>query len=525
MPMNRFRISLASIAILGALAAPACKKNAGPGDSESPRAGRSGVEGRRAAARRGLPKPYALPAKPPMAMHVGVPSQVLAALATYVGTAGDSRAVLQTFAKMRGVGIETALVPFVDLQRPWDAATIENTTIVNVPIEKAHLADVKRLLAGKPTTGDFGAVDLQRPADQHGPKLAWLDERTATLALADDLRGLSTAGELARAYGKSNLFFTIDAARAKAEGAIEFPFARVHVKGDGPHDFHITTEGAAEIEGLDRIGDGALTGLLATPDLAAGVSTKYASYQQVIKDVTGRATRTLNDQNFLVRGVMEDMVKRFNTVVRSWNGRVLVGVGPQRHVLLALGSEDPGKASASIVSLVNSVTSNIDLASSFGLQVPRIRFKKNRATSEGIAIHAVALMNAKKQVPAELAPLLDAEGNLRVAFAGSTRGGAVMVVAGPEASETLVKWISHTKGAMPGNASRDHLVAATFATSTAGLAPLAKEQSAAQLLQLRADRPPTSAVVRRKGEVFDVQVNGPEPSKPQRAATRRTAQR
>jgi hypothetical protein len=522
--MHRFRLSLASISILVALAAPACKKNAaGPGEPESPRA-RSG-EGRRAAARRDLPKPYALPAKPPMAMHVAVPSQVLVALAGYVGKSGDARSVLRSFANMRGGGIETALVPYVDLQRPWDAATIENVSIVNVPIEKARVADVKRLLAGKPTTGDFGAVDLQRPAEQPGPKLAWLDERTATLALADDLRGLSTAGELGRAYGKSPLFFTIDAAQAKAEGAIEFPFARVHAKGEGVHDFHITTEGAADIEGLEAISDGALTGLLSTPDLAAGVSTKYASYHQVIKDITGRATRMLNDQNFLVRGVMEDMVKRFNAVVRSWNGRVLVGVGPQHHVVLALGSEDPGKASSSVVSFVSSVTSNIELASSFGIEVPRIRLKKNRATSEGIAIHAVALMNAKKQVPAELAPLLDAEGNLRIAFAGSPRGGAVMVVIGPEASETLVKWIAHTKGAVPGNASRDHLVAATFATSTAGLAPLTKQQSPATLLQLRADRPPTSAVVRRKGDVFDVQVNGPAPQRPQRAATRRTAQR
>ncbi len=523
MPMNRFRISLASIAILGALAAPACKKNAGPGDSESPRATRS--EGRRAAARRGLPKPYALPAKPPMAIHVAAPSQVLDALATYIGKSGDARAVLRSFTNMRGAGIEAQLVPYVDLHRPWDAATIENVSIVNVPIEKARIADVKRLLAGKPTTGDFGAVDLQRPAEQRGPKLAWLDERTSTLALADDLRGLSTAAELSRAYGKSGLFLTIDAAQAKAEGAIEFPFTRVNVKGEGAHDFHVTTEGPAQIEGIEAIADGALTGLLSSPELAAGVTTKYASYQQVIKDLTGRATRMLNDQNFLVRGVMEDMVKRFNATVRSWNGRVLVGIGPQRHVVLALGSEDPNKASSSVVSLVNSVTSNIELASSFGIQVPRIRFKKNRATAEGIAIHAVALMNAKKQVPAELAPLLDAEGNLRVAFAGSQRGGAVMVVVGPEATETLVKWIGHTKGAVPGNASRDHLVAATFATTTAGLAPLAKEQSAAELLQLRADRPPTSAVVRRKGEVFDVQVQGPAPAKPQRAATRRTAQR
>jgi len=500
---------------------PACKRSAvGPGEAETPRGRADRAEPRRAAKRPDMPRPYALPSQPPMAMHVGAPSQVLAALESYVGKSGDPRSVLQSFAAMRGGGIEAALVPFVDLRRPWDAATIEGSSIVNVPIERAKLAEVKRLLAGKPAEGKFGAVDLQRAPEHPGPRLAWLDEDTATLALSDDLRGLATAGELGRAYGKSPLFFTIDAVQAKAEGAIEFPFTRVHVKGDGIHDFRITTEGAAEIEGIDAISNGALTGLLASPDLAAGVTTKYSGYQQIIKDLTGRATRTLNDQNFLVKGVMEEMVKRFNTVVRSWNGRVLLGVGPERHLVLALGAEDPKKASGSVVMLVDSVMGNIDLASSFGIKVPRFRFKKNRSHVAGMNVHVVALANAKKQVPAELAPLLNADGDLRIAFAGSPRAGALMVVVGPEAPDTLVKWIEQTKGATPGSATRDHLVAATLATSAAGLAPLTQAQSPATLLQLRADRPPTSAVVQKKGEAFDVHVRGPKPSNVQRTAVR-----
>jgi hypothetical protein len=531
--MNRFRVSLASIALLASVVVPGCKRNAaGPGEAEAPR-GRAAKTERRQAARPDLPRPYALPAQPPMALHVAAPSHVLGALEAYAGKSDDPRAVLRSLASFRGGEIEAALVPYVDLNRPWDAATIEGKTIASVPIERARLADVKRLLQGKPAAGKFGAVDLQRPAEQKGAKLAWLDDESATLALADDLRGLATAQELSRAYGKTPLYFTIDAAQAKAEGAIEFPFARVHVRGDGAHDFRITTEGAEQIEGLDAISNGALTGLLSSPDLAAGVSTKYAKYQQVIKDLTGRATRTLNEQNFLVRGVMEDMVKRFNAVVRGWNGRVLVGVGPQRHLVLALGSEDAKKSSGAVVSLVDSVLGNIELASSFGIKVPHFKFRKNRATAGGMPVHVVALANAKKQIPAELAPLLDSEGNLRVAFAGSPRAGALMVVVGPEAAETLVKWIDSTKDATPGSATLDHLVSATFATSTAGLAPLTEQQSPATFLQLRADRPATWAVVQRKGPEFDVHVRGPEPAKPRRTPPprggqyphRRTAQR
>lgn len=519
--MNRLRLSLASIVLLGSLAAPACKRNAGPGEAESPRSRVHKSEGRRSASRAALPRPYALPSEPPMALHVGAPAQVFAAIESYVGKAGDPRSVLHSLAAYRGGGFETTLVPYVDLQRPWDAATIEGQEIVQVPIERAKLAEVKRLLMGKPANGKFGAVDLQRPAEHSGPKLAWLDEDTATLALADDLRGLATAGELSRAYGKSQLWFTIDAAQAKQVGAAEFPFSRIHVRGDGVHDFRITTEGPTEIEGLDAITEGALTGLLSSPDLAAAATTRYAGYQKVIKDLTGRATRTLNDQNFLVRGVMEDMVKRFNTVVRSWDGRVLVGVGPQHHIVLALGSEDAKKATSSAVGLISAVMGNISLANSFGIKVPHLRFQKNKTTSEGIAIHAVALENARKQLPPELAGLLDERGDLRIGFAGSPRAGAVLVVIGPDGPNALARWISQTKGATPGNATRDHLAAVTLATSTAGLAPLTQEQSAAPLLQLRADRPPTSAIVQRKGESFDVHVRGPVPAKPQRTAVSR----
>jgi hypothetical protein len=98
-----------------------------------------------------------------------------------------------------------------------------------------------------------------------------------------------------------------------------------------------------------------------------------------------------------------------------------------------------------------------------------------------------------------------------------------MVVIGPEAPDELVKWMEHTKGATPGSATRDDFVAATLATSAAGLQPLTESQSAATLLQLRADRPPTSAVVQKKGEVFDVHVRGPKPSNAQRNAAGRGA--
>ena len=86
---------------------------------------------------------------------------------------------------------------------------------------------------------------------------------------------------------------------------------------------------------------------------------------------------------------------------------------------------------------------------------------------------------------------------LETRFIGSPRAGALLVVVGPDGPNALARWISQTKGATPGSATRDHLAAVTLATSTAGLAPLTEEQSPVPLLQLRADRPPTSAIVQR----------------------------
>ena len=355
--------------------------------------------------------------------------------------------------------------------------------------------------------------------DPQPPRLAWLDKGSATLSLAGDERGLATARELGGEYGKNALFFTVDGAQIR-KGVPEFPFDRVSLEGKGVDDFHITADGNAPIEGIEEITEGALTGLLAFPELALGATSRYAKHESVVKSMISDASRTVEKQNFLVRGVLEDMLKRYKAVLRSWNGRVMAGIGPKGHVMLALGSDDPKKGASNFIGLIDAVMDNLDLARTFGVSVPHIRFKRNKLVAAGVPIHVVALENAKKQLPAELAGLLDERGDLRIAFAASDHAGAMMVSIGPDASDALGRWIDGTKGASSGSKTKDQLVAAAFAVDAGSIPGLRTGDIALPtVVGLAAERPATTVVATRKDKSFDIHVTGPVPKVTERRTT------
>ncbi|MFO0634599.1 MAG: hypothetical protein U0168_17285 [Nannocystaceae bacterium] len=494
------------------LAPVACKHDPKPGATTP---GTGGVHGRQREAPPppSMPRPYSLAAKPAFASHVAAPAPALAALGQTLGLGNDPRAVLRELLGAVGLSFERQLVDDLDLARPWSAALVEGQLVVQVPIERVRLAEVQALLRGKKAVGKFGAVELPREAIEMTPpppKLAWLDTANATLALASDERGLATARELGRAYGKHGLYLTLDGAEVR-KGVPSFPFQRIGLVGEDVTDFRITADGDGPIAQLSDFTEGALTGLLASPSIVAAASSRYAKYQTVVKDLIGQATRTVDKQNFLVKGVLEDMLKRYNAVLRSWNGRVLVGLGPKRHVLLALGADDPKKASGAVGSLIDAVLGNLDLARTFGVSVPKLRFKRNRSTAAGVSIHVIAVDNARKLLPPELAPLIDDEGALRIAFAGSEHAGAVVVAVGPSANEALGEWLEQTKGATPGSKTTEDLLSAAFAIEGEMLSQLRGLESLAPLLGLTPARAPTHAVVTRKGDDFDVHVTGPMP--------------
>jgi hypothetical protein len=468
----------------------------------------------------GLPKPLRLPAEPVAAIHVAEPSVTLATLEAYISRErSDARAVLERLGRSDAPGIEGELRAHVDLERPWDLALVEGQTIAHVPIAKDSLDAVEALLAGKPKVGSFGAVDLERPEGGPGARLAWLDRKAAALTLADTPEGLATGRELARAYGKEPLFFTIDGGHLRKLG-LDVTVDRITAMGAGLHAMEVTADGVViDRPELDMIADGALTGMLESPELAIALSTKYAQHDEVVKAIIARATREVNRQNFLIRGTLQDMLRRGASVLRSWNGRVLAGVGPSRHLLLAFGADDPDKAQTATLHLVRGVIDNLSLARSFGVSVPTVRFARNESSAAGTSVHVVTLAQARRFVPAGAAPLIDDRGSLRIAMGFPKRAGGAMMVVGPDAPGVLERWLGETARATPAADSAGDLLAATIAVAPPALAPVFEDQSGRAVLQLSAETSPTRVVVRRSGQRWTMTVEG-EAARPRRPGHR-----
>lgn len=516
--MHHLRRSLVLSALSVALASvPACKRNqtasdTTPGTTEASDGKAAPASEKRARRQHGLPRPLRLPADAPIVIHVQSPGAAIAGLSAYAPQLPEGRSLLQELvSQVEGTGpLEQELAGAVDLERPFDVASVDGQLIVHVPIVPGRIESVAALLVDKPPVGRFGAVDLQRGAVP-GPKLAWLDRETGTLTLADDERGLATGSHLAKAYGKQPLRVQLQGAEAR-KYAPQLVLEQLDLRGAGVHDFELEAKGVppeafAELEALQP---GALTGLLESPRIAVGASSKYAYYERDVKRLLSDLKRSVDRQNFLVKGTLEDLLRRFGSVARSWNGRTMVGVGPKNHVLVGVGAESPQKLGGALFHLVNGVLDNLELARSIGLEVPKIRFQRNKASAGGHNISVIALEDARGYLPAEARSLLDGKGDLRIAIAFPERTGAGLAVIGPECSTVLAHWLEDIAEATPPGDSEGDFLAATVAVDPAMVEPLlAGGGDLAALLGLSAAREPTRITVAREADTVKVRVKGP----------------
>ena len=459
-----------------------------------------------------MPRPLRLPANAPIIVHVQQPMQLMGALETYAPDLPRGRALLkQAVTQGKGQPIDEALASAVNLKKPWDMASVDGQLIVHVSLIPAQVDDVAAVLADKPPVGRFGAVDLQRGAAP-GPKLAYLDKDARTLTLADTERGLATGPKLASAYGDDPLRVEIESTEAqRLMPQLQMKLESIEIHGAGPHDFQAKLEGVpseafAQIEKLES---GALTGLLESSQIAVGASSKYTDYAKDVKNILADAKRTVDRQNFLVRDTLEGRRKRLGTTLRSWNGRVMVGIGPSNTVLVGFGADDPKHMGGALYHLLTGIIDNLGTARSLGLEVPRLRFKRNavRAADQNIAI--LVLERARKYLPPEAAPLVDDRGELRMAFAFPNRTGAGMMAIGPASESAMTKWLEDTAKATPASETTDHYMAGTIAVDPADLAPLAGGLDLGAVLGLVAKRDPTRITLTRDGATIEATVKGP----------------
>lgn len=513
------RLLFASTLILGFAFAPGCKKTGASTTTNA--AGKPAKPPRKA----GMPKPYRLPAKPELAAFVAAPAEAIAASRSYgQGLLPQPRTLIAKAIADAPTDFDRKLAALVDTGRPWAAVRTEGQNILWLPIVPAKKAQLTALLTPKPPEGKFGAVNLQRPGA--GAKLAWLDGQSDYLALADDLRGISTARNLPHEYGKQGLFVTVTAEQARRLTG-QAPFSRVELKGAGAHDFTLVSEDTdtSLAPELSKLTAGALTGMLDAEQVALGVSSKYADYSGWVKKVLSDTKRTVDRQNFLVRGNLENLHRRLGSMLRQWDGRVAVGVGPKRHLLLGFGAKDTAKMGGATHHMLDGVRDNVSTARSLGISIPKVRFQKKKTTVAGSNIAVVALEGAKKVVPRELWPLIGEDrGDLRIAMAFPKRAGGAMIVVGPSADKVLGTWLEQTQRATPGSDTTGDFAAATFAVDPQTMATLGSgdiRAVAAKLMSLSADRAPTKVVVRRDEARYEVKVKGPklEPAAPTRATT------
>lgn len=453
-----------------------------------------------------MPDPLPLPAEPPAGvLHLREPLTLAHVAASYGGGAVPPAAeILPTLAAHLSGAFEKQVAPHLALDRPWNGAQIGGQTILHLPIRPEAMTRAAALLAPMAKEGSFGAVRVPRASGDRRPGVAYLDPKRRILTLAHDLRGIATGYALESKYGEPAIRLRLDAVTA-AQWGVELPFEAVDVVGAEAQRLKARFRGVrADLPALAQLEAGALTGMIESPLVTLGVSTRYAEHSAAVADVHQQMRREIANQSIFIRGTLEDLYTRFVALSRQWNGRVMLGVAPSHHVMVGLGAADARAAGSAALHLVAGVLDNLKLAQTLGLggSVPELRFARNAATVGPVSVHELSMRNALRFLPRELAPLLDERGNLELAWGVADRSGGVMLVAGADARAVLGRWLQDVQKGTDAAQSERHLAAASVAVNPAQLQHVIANPYAALLL--RPTQSPLRVVVERLPDGYEV---------------------
>ncbi|MBA3545051.1 MAG: hypothetical protein H0T76_01065 [Nannocystis sp.] len=519
-------LRFAALALALALAGTGCKKQS---QQRPVRVGRDDAAAATAEPR--LPAPHPLTKQPEAAGYVADPAGLLQAAGAYVtapslakvgefvlGTQGPADWALATSALLAG-------------DRLWAGVHVAGEDILYLPLTKAGVAKAQSLLANYAKRGDFGAVELPAPALQlrnnsdrsQTPKpaptrLAYVDAKAGTLTLAATPQGLATGRELPRQYGARPLWFTTGEARGDHLFG-EFPYSRLELVGEGLHELDVTVTARAgqPLPSMKELAPGALSGALGK-DLALGASGRWTGYKEAVRELSHQLQAAVDRAGFAGKMMLDPIANQVTRLLKRWNGRVLIGVGPARHVRFALGADDPAAAHHNLVTLSRDVIDNLQLARMFVGNIPNVSIKK---TNDGPDVWLLNVGGIVNQLPAEVRTLAE-DGRLRIAFSGSAHAGALLVVIGPQADAELKTWVVEANAATSGKEAMKDLVSATLAINPASLLPVlqtgGRREWAAALLGLTAERSPTRVVLRQVEQRFEISVRGPQPDSKSKAA-------
>jgi hypothetical protein len=487
---------------------------------------------RKAAAEVVLPEPLPLPAEPRVGSWIAQPSRAIAMLSPYSPTPIDLHLLAeQALSQLTEPALAAELARALDLRTAFANVMLDDGQEI---IRMGLAADARASLAGRlaelEKVGEFGAVRLPRHASEQPQRagarewLVWIDEGDGgSLVLANSLEGLVTARNFASTYGSKPIWFTVDANVFSEQMPVEVPFSRVSGQGD-LDKVQLVAQANAGSDPLAEvpIAAGTLSGLLEDPALALGGSTRYAQYQDVVHDITAEVNANVRELPFLVKGIGEDLAAKLNTTLRTWDGRLLVAIGPANHVRLAYGANDVKKSGVASLRLLQTVVDNVSLARNFVSQLPKLTLRRRVASADGVDVELFVVHDAAS-LASELRPLVDREGRLNIAMAWSERAGGGVIVIGPDAVKQLSSWLDATAQSPSHKQTAEQLVAGSVSVVPEQLIPLLSgaEPSLADVLALSGGGPRWGAtVVAQDGGRYVIDVQTPGPPVPPRAKSR-----
>lgn len=513
-------LTLALALALAGLGSAGCKKQQ---PQQPTRQGRSEVAVTPADPR--LPAPHKLSAEVDAGVFIAAPAQVLADAGAFM-PAPPTLAKLGEFllATQGPADFAQSAGALLDGQRPWVGVQIEREDVVHLPLQRGAADKLKAQLDRYPKRGDFGAVVLPKPAlaVQGGElvsnttaspeRLAWVDTAAGTLTIAGTLAGIATGRQLPAYYNKRPLWFTLAEARGKQLLGF-YPYGRCAGLGLGLHslDFYCAARPGEKLPVLRDLAPGALTGALAGKGVAVGASTRWPGYKEAVREATSQLQAAVDRAGFAGKMMLDPIADQATRLMKMWNGRVLVGVGPARHVRIGLGAEDPSAAHRGLVTVLKDVIDNLQLARMFVSNIPNASLKK---VGDDPDLWLLTVSGITNNLPPDLRTLAD-DGRLRIAFHGHNHAGALLVVVGPRADAELKAWVSEATAAPAGKDGMKDIASATLAAGPEALAPLLKLGPSDKLLPavlgLSPDRAPTRFLLRQDGQRYEVSVRGPEP--------------
>lgn len=510
-------VALALALALAGLGSAGCKKQQ---PQQPTRQGSSDVPVTPADPR--LPAPHKLSAEVDAGLYIAAPAELLATAGAYLPVPPTLAKLAEFMLGTQGpADFATATSGLLDGQRPWVGVRVEREDVLHLPLQKGAASKLQSQLARYPKRGNFGAVVLPKPAlaiaggelvsntAASPERLAYVDATAGTLTIAGTLEGLATGRQLPIYYSKHPLWFTLAESRGK-ELLGRFPYGRVGGSGLGLHSLDIACAArpGEQLPVWRDLAPGALTGSL-TRGLAVGGSTRWTGYKEAVREAASQMQTAVDRAGFAGKMMLDPIANQATRLMKMWNGRVLIGVGPARHVRIGLGADDPHAAHRLLLTVLKDIIDNLQLARMFVSNIPNATLKK---FGDDPDLYLLTVSGISNSLPADLRTLAD-DGRLRIGFYGHAHAGALLFVIGPRADAEIKAWVAEASDGVSGTDGMKDIASASLAAGPEALAPLMQVGPSQKLLPavlgLSADRAPTHFVLRQEGQSYTITVRGP----------------